>query len=367
MIHLKGKEGKKKRFTTQLINWYHQHKRILPWRNTNDPYKIWLSEIILQQTRVAQGLPYYQRFVTQYPTIHALAQATEEQVLRLWQGLGYYTRARNLHTCARTIVAQFEGIFPNNYQILLSLKGIGPYTAAAIASIAFKEPSAVVDGNVYRVLARVFGISSDIASTKGKKDFYTLASSLVPHGEPDIYSQAIMEFGALQCTPQPSCATCMLQQDCNAFVTKRQSLLPVNNRKIKLKKRFFNYIVLQYGNTIYMRRREKKDIWKGLYDFYLVETDKVVKVKQLNDDLVIKLTTHQLPIAHGVQQYHHTLTHQKLLVNFTIVQVNSHFLNNAQPLLDQYKLYPFTLTATQELPKPILTHNFLKWFSEEYV
>ena len=296
-----------------------------------------------------------------------MAQATEEEVLRLWQGLGYYTRARNLHTCSRIIVEEFKGLFPNNYKTLLSLKGIGPYTAAAIASIAFKEPTAVVDGNVYRVLARVFGIESDITFTQGKKDFYTLATSLIAQDQPDIYNQAIMEFGALQCTPKPLCATCMLQQDCNAFATKRQNLLPIKNRKIKLKKRFFNYIVLQYGNTIYMQRREKKDIWRGLYDFYLIETDKIVKVNQLKDDLVIQLITHQLPIVQGVQQYHHTLTHQKLLVNFTIVQINSHFLNKVQPLLNQYKLYPFTFTATQELPKPILTHNFLKWFNEEYV
>ncbi|MFP4091343.1 MAG: A/G-specific adenine glycosylase, partial [Cyclobacteriaceae bacterium] len=205
-------------FAERIIGWYHHHKRDLPWRHSRDPYIIWLSEIILQQTRVVQGLPYFMRFAEAFPTVYDLASASQQEVLRLWQGLGYYSRARNMHACARLIVEQHNGVFPLHYQELLQLKGVGPYTAAAIASFAYNETVAVLDGNVFRVLARVFGVEDDISSGQGQKRFQALAAQLVPEGKAGEYNQAIMEFGALQCTPQsPACLLCPLSEICYAF------------------------------------------------------------------------------------------------------------------------------------------------------
>jgi A/G-specific adenine glycosylase len=348
-------------FGTLLARWYQVHKRDLPWRKTSDPYKIWLSEIILQQTRIAQGLPYYERFIEKYPTIQDLAHASEEEVLRLWQGLGYYTRARNLHACARTVTEELDGKFPATYNTLLQLKGVGKYTAGAIASIAFKEVVAVVDGNVYRVLARVFGVAEEISSTQGVKAFDALAKSLVPQQESGMYSQAIMEFGAMHCTPaNPKCASCIFQDHCVAFRTKRQGALPVKSKKIRVKKRFLNYLVLAYAGKIYMKRREKGDIWKGLYDFYLVESNEPRGLNQLEDALAALLQRHKLLPTGKSAMHKHLLTHQQLHVHFFHVQVTAQFIQEAVPLLEQAGISAFTIKRTMELPKPILVANFLR-------
>lgn len=262
-------------FAPILEQWYEHHKRNLPWRHTRDPYRIWLSEIILQQTRVAQGLPYYERFVAAYPTVTDMAQAEERDLLRLWQGLGYYSRARNLHQTARLVSTELKGNFPNSYHNLLKLKGIGVYTAAAIASFAFGERVPVVDGNVYRVLARFFGIAEDITTTSAKKTFADLAFRLIQKaGDPATYNQSIMEFGAIQCTPvSPECMLCPLQQACIAYQTGRQQSLPVKAKKAAVRERFFHYFVFRHRGRIALRERTARDIWQHLYDFALLETD----------------------------------------------------------------------------------------------
>ena len=346
-------------FATWLLNWYQANKRELPWRKTKDPYKIWLSEIILQQTRVAQGLPYYQRFIEQYPRIQDLAAAKEEEVLRLWQGLGYYTRARNLHACARLVVSKLNGSFPKTYQELLQLIGIGQYTAAAIASIAFKEPVPVVDGNVYRVLARVFGVEADISSTHGKKIFYALAQSLIDPHCADDYNQAIMEFGAIQCTPKPLCGTCIFQKHCIAFQTNKQQYLPVKKSSVKIKQRFFHYFVMQLDNKLYMRLRKDADIWQGLYDFYLVEDTQLRGIEELEDELVSLISHHKLVVTKNDKIYKHLLTHRQLYVHFFHVQATQQFIVEAKQLLEQSHNKAFMLEATNNLPKPTLISNFL--------
>lgn len=267
-------------FAPTLERWYERHKRDLPWRHTRDPYRIWLSEIILQQTRVAQGLPYYQRFVDAYPTVGEMARANEREVLRLWQGLGYYSRARNLHQTAKLVTDSLNGQFPASYRELLTLKGIGAYTAAAVASFAFGERVPVVDGNVYRVLARVFGIAQDITTTSAKKTFAGLADTLMVHAsDPATYNQSIMEFGAIQCTPvSPDCLLCPVQAQCVAFQTGRQHQLPVKARKAAVRERYYNYLVFRQHDAhnnpaLALRERTAKDIWQNLYDFYLIETD----------------------------------------------------------------------------------------------
>jgi A/G-specific adenine glycosylase len=348
-------------FAIRLIGWYQQHHRTLPWRETKDPYKIWLSEIILQQTRVAQGLPYYQRFVESYPTVYDLAAANEIAVLRMWQGLGYYTRARNLHACARTIVEQFQGKFPDNYKALLSLPGVGIYTAAAIASIAFKESVPVVDGNVYRVLARVFGIETAITSTKGKHIFNQLAQKLIPKIAPDIYNQAIMEFGAMQCTPlKPLCTTCIFKMDCIAFRTNKQNQLPTKEPKAKTKQRFFHYLCIQSEDQLLMKKRKLGDIWTGLYDFYLVEENEHRGFEQLDDELVQLIKKHQLYIKKIPTVYKHILTHRVLYVLFFKIIGTKEFMTDAKILLKDNSVDMFSIDVIKSLPKPKLICNFLE-------
>ena len=348
-------------FRRLLLSWYKSHQRCLPWRITKDPYKIWLSEIILQQTRVVQGLPYYERFIAQYPSVTALASATEQEILRLWQGLGYYSRARNLHHCAQTIVEQYSGVFPTNYRELLMLKGIGPYTAAAIAAVAFKEVVAAVDGNVYRVLARIFGLTYDIGTPQGRKQMHQLATLLVDPIQPDIYSQAIMDFGALQCRPAtPFCTTCVFKNYCIAFYTDRQKVLPVKTNRLNKRARYFDYFILQYKDVIYMKKRVKSDIWKGMYDFYLLENKQRLVVDQMEDPLSILAKRHHLPIITFEKEACHLLTHQKLLVKFHKIEVTSAFLQEAKYLFDQFSLISFNRAEIEALPKPILIQNFLK-------
>src|SRR5262245_7782259 len=253
-------------FTKKLLTWNKSsNKRQMPWKGEKDPYKIWLSEIILQQTRVEQGLEYYKKFIAKFPTVHDLAKAPEQQVFKLWEGLGYYTRCKNLVATAKVISKEKGGKFPNTYEDIKSLKGIGPYTAAAIASFAFNLPYAVVDGNVFRVLARVFGISKATDSTKGKSFFNELATELLDTKQPGLYNQAIMDFGATVCKPAlPLCTKCVMKNNCYAFLNDRVNELPVKEKKINIKKRWFYYLVMEYKNEIVVRQRTGKDIWQQL-------------------------------------------------------------------------------------------------------
>lgn len=257
-------------FTTIILDWFRENGRQLPWRETRDPYAIWLSEVILQQTRIEQGRPYWERFMRHWPTVEALAAASEDEVLREWQGLGYYSRARHLHAAAKQIVAR--GGFPTTIEDIKALKGVGDYTAAAIGSIAFDLPVAVVDGNVYRVLARHFGISTPINTTEGKKEFATLAQSLLPVAEASSYNQAMMDFGALQCTPSsPLCSSCPLQETCSALHENRVGELPVKQKTLKIKERRFTYVYIRYAGETAIHRRPAGDIWQGLYEPFNTE------------------------------------------------------------------------------------------------
>ncbi|WP_232066251.1 A/G-specific adenine glycosylase [Hymenobacter lutimineralis] len=339
--------------------WYPRHRRDLPWRHTRDPYAIWLSEVILQQTRVKQGLPYFLDFMASYPTVQALAAAPEDEVLRHWQGLGYYSRARNMHHTAQQIVREYGGEFPGTYDGLLKLRGVGQYTAAAIASFAYDEKVAVLDGNVYRVLARVFGISADIAAPASRKIFQQLADSLIPAEHPAEFNQAIMEFGALQCTPaKPDCLFCPLQSTCFAFQHGLVQELPVKSKAKASRTRYFHYLVLRYQDLVYMRKRTGKDIWQGLYDFALVETELPAIAPTTLLDAVAALGA-TLAINHAEEPsaiFRHVLSHQKLEVRF-------HSLALQAPLSDQQLrvtgLQPFTQAEVESLPKPILITNYI--------
>lgn len=346
-------------FAEQIIGWYQNHQRNLPWRTTKDPYRIWLSEIILQQTRVAQGTPYYQKFIYKYPTVYDLAAASEQEVLRLWQGLGYYSRARNLHACAKTIVNEHKGVFPDNYQLLKKLKGIGAYTAAAIASFAFNETVPVVDGNVYRVLSRVFGITEDIGSTKGQKEFRKIAEKLVPKGKANVYNQAIMEFGALQCTPQkPACLLCPVHTQCYAFQHGQQHLLPVKKKTITIKKRYFHYLVIKHNHKLMMQQRSVQDIWGGLYEFYLIEhPEKLQPVASLDDPLFNTLIQKKVPVTEIPGIYEHRLTHQRLSVKFFEADISDKIFMDS--LLQRFNFAAFSIGEIKDLPKPILINKFL--------
>lgn len=341
-------------FHEKLVEWYEAHRRDLPWRNTDDPYKIWLSEIILQQTRVNQGLPYYLRFVSRYPDVSSLAAAKEDDVLRLWQGLGYYSRARNMLKCARQVVTAYEGRFPTTYSELLTLPGIGAYTAAAIASFSSGENVAVVDGNVFRVLARIFGESIAINSPEGKKIFQSLADQLMPETNCGSHNQAMMEFGALWCTPrQPKCPTCVFLDDCFAAKNALQSELPVKAKPTKPRKRYFNYFVLKKGNALLMKRRDAKDIWQGLYDFYLVETNRHTRPQTLIDaDQFLRQLKYVTVTASG--NYRHSLSHQTIISKFILLEQREQSLVAEEPM----KYYP--IRKIHELPKPVLISRFLE-------
>ncbi len=313
----------------------------MPWRGTTNPYKVWLSEIILQQTRVVQGLPYYQRFISNYPTITDLANAPEEEVLKLWQGLGYYSRAKNLHHTAQYIATELGGIFPKTYKELVKLKGIGDYTASAIASFCYNEPCPVVDGNVYRVLSRVFGIATPINSTQGAKEFKALAHECLDKANAGVYNQAIMEFGALQCTPQsPNCANCVLRDHCWAFHHNKVNELPVKLKKITIKKRYFNYLVWlnPYGQTL-LQKREGKDIWHGLYEFPLLETHTPATA----DTIAAAHPTATVSLYNETPVIH-KLTHQHIYTSFWIITTPEP-LDNSIPITDIHRYPVSALTA----------------------
>jgi A/G-specific adenine glycosylase len=321
-----------------IIEWYKANKRDLPWRRTQNPYFIWLSEVILQQTRVIQGMSYYEKFVGKYPTIQDLAEASEQDVLTTWQGLGYYSRARNLHATAKIITHEFSGIFPNSYEKILQLKGIGDYTASAIASFAFDKPHAVVDGNVFRVLSRIFNIETPIDSTEGKKQFAYLANELLPKNQPAIFNQAIMEFGALQCIPgKPNCQICPLLIFCEAHKNSKTSLLPIKKSKIKIRNRYFLYHVNldNEKETIFLRKKTENDIWKNMFEFPKIEFDSQDKMNEFcssNKDSIDKIFS----------VYKHVLSHQHLHAQFVLSSNKEHFTcdNTLEIPLNELMNYP---------------------------
>ena len=345
------------KFSKTLIKWYLQNKRDLPWRNDTNPYTIWLSEIMLQQTRVTQGLPYFLRFTESFPTVFDLANADEEQVLKLWQGLGYYSRARNLHKTAKQIAFEFNGKFPKTYKELLHLKGIGEYTAAAIASFAYNESVPVVDGNVFRVLSRYFDVETDIASAGAKKEFTKLANELLPIGEANLFNQAIMEFGALHCVPKkPNCGNCVFNDSCLALQKEKVSQLPIKSKKTKVTKRYFNYLVFsdESNNTI-ISKRTQKGIWHNLYEFPLLETQTVeseVAILELikkQDFVTSKITEIQL---YNSEPIIHKLSHQHLSIKFWKIIAEGKLFNGID------------CKSASEFPFPIVIYNFIEkeWF-----
>ena len=347
-----------KRFVEQLLAWYAQRRRSLPWRVGRNAYRVWLSEVILQQTRVAQGLPYYERFVAAYPTVAELAAAPQQQVLRLWQGLGYYTRARKLHECAAYVARELGGIFPKRYAQLCKLPGVGPYTAAAIASIVHDEAVPVVDGNVYRVLARLFGLQDDISTSAGQQRFRTLAAALLPAQGAGRYNEALMEFGALQCTPKrPACGSCPFVRHCVAHHQGKVAALPVKGRRVRLRKRYFHYLVLQGGDGLYLRQRQGSDIWQGLYEFYLVESALgALPFEALQDELAVALHGYGVVPQQLQPRSPHQLTHQRIYTTFFSVQLPAALEASGQ--LQAYGLAPYRKAQWEALPKPVLVARY---------
>ena len=312
-----------------LINWYEENHRDLPWRNNPTPYEVWLSEVILQQTRVNQGMDYYLRFTKKWPTVLALAQASEEKVLKMWQGLGYYSRARNLYHCANQVVKQYKGEFPADFEKLKHLKGIGDYTAAAIASIAFNLPYAVVDGNVYRVLARLFDINTPINNNEGQKLFTQLADELLNKNQPGLHNQAVMEFGALHCTPKnPNCLLCPLQAQCLAFAHQTVMLRPVKLAKTKITTRYFNYLILRINNSLYLHKRNDNDIWKNLYDFPCIESQTPMSVEEViaSEAFLQLIENKPFTIIKSSPVFTHKLTHRTLLAQFIEIKLEQELL-----------------------------------------
>ncbi len=341
---------KKIYFRRHLLLWYKKNKRPHPWKNTNDPYKIWLSEIILQQTRVQQGTPYYLKLIKLFPTVFDLANSKEDKLLKAWEGLGYYSRARNLHHTAKYIVNELSGKFPENFNDLLKLKGVGSYTAAAVASFAFNEVVAVVDGNVLRVLSRYFGATTPVDTTEGKKKFFSLANELIDRKDPGGFNQAIMDFGAMVCKPvAPDCDNCPLNKKCFALKKNKIALLPVKEKKLKMKERFFHFIVVQNTNGFYIEKRNKKDIWKGLYQFPLIERQNFLSLKQLQStsewrqlfgkNFFIKNNSGRSSI--NPEEKIQLLSHQKIHAKF--FEVEGEILNDDFNISDKKNLahYPF--------------------------
>lgn len=339
-------------FSKTLIDWYLENKRQLPWRETTDPYEIWLSEIILQQTRVAQGKPYYFKFIEAFPDVFKLANATEEEVLKLWQGLGYYSRARNLLFTAKYIAFERNGVFPNSYKELIKLKGIGDYTASAIASFSFNEPAAAVDGNVYPVLSRIFGIQTPINSSEGAKEFKQLAQKLIDPEDPGTFNQAIIEFGSEQCKPrQPLCFSCPFSSECVAFQQNKISELPVKLKKLSIQKRHFNYLVfISKENKTMLSKRNGKGIWQGLYEFPLVETFSEAEKENLlreEEFQTYSPAKHPKMVLFNEKPIVHKLTHQHIHTKFWIL--------NCETLPQE----GIPVKELQEFPVPALISKFI--------
>ena len=340
-----------------LLDWYAVNKRELPWRKTNNPYLIWISEIILQQTRVAQGLSYFLRFVERFPQVKDLAEADEDEVLKYWQGLGYYSRARNLHAAAKMVMSDFGGVFPTNYRDVLSLKGVGEYTAAAIVSFAWNQPYPVVDGNVFRVLARLFAMDVPIDTTKGKKLFTELAGAIMDRQHAGLHNQAIMELGALQCVPQnPDCESCPLLTKCQAYSMGKVSDLPIKQNKTKTRNRYFHYFFVRYKDTTWLNRREGKDIWAGLYEFPLIETESPMdfaEVSKTSDFQSLFAEAGQLQVKVGLLNQKHVLSHQILYASFYEVTIEK-----KTKALEKYLSIPYDLLERYAVPR--LIHIYLE-------
>ncbi len=347
-------------FTKKLMKWNREsNSRPMPWKGEKDPYKIWLSEIILQQTRVEQGLAYYERFVTAFPTIKDLAKAPEQQVFKLWEGLGYYTRCKNLIATAKYITRELDGRFPHTYEAILALKGVGPYTAAAIASFAYQLPHAVLDGNVFRVLSRYFGISTPVDSTGGKQLYSTMANELLDTRQAGLYNQAIMDFGATVCTPrQPLCPQCVQRQDCQAWQHKWVDQLPVKEKQLKKRTRWLYYFIVRIGNDTLVRKRGPKDIWENLYEFVLYENEGLF----MPDESVFRAVFQQLAGSNmpvtitGISpEFRQQLSHQTIAGRFIELQLSA-----LPPSLNAYERvkwteldhYPFPRFITSYLQKP---------------
>ena len=346
----------RKTFTQKLFRWYSLYKRNLPWIGSNDPYKVWLSEVILQQTRVEQGLSYYQKFVKKYPDIQQLANAPHDEVMKMWEGLGYYSRARNMHSTAKQVVEELNSSFPDTYEGLIQLKGIGQYTAHAILSYAYKKPFAVVDGNVLRVLARYFGIREPIDTPKGKTLIQQHADSLLDKKEPDVFNQAMMDFGALICKPrQPDCENCPLQKSCAGYQQELTDILPVKSKKIKRQTRYLHFFVFRAGEKILVEQRIANDIWKNLYQFPVIETTKNVSSKSLmeSEDYQAFRIKNPLPVITS-PIFKQQLTHQQLICRLYIFDLKS---------IDKIKrsgVKQVTFTQLKQLAFPGVIRDFLK-------
>lgn len=342
-------------FASELLSWYRKNKRSLPWRGTKDPYKVWLSEIILQQTRVDQGMAYYHAFTEKYPTVQHLAKASEDQVLKTWEGLGYYSRARNLHFTARKVAKELGGRFPDNHAGLLELKGVGDYTASAISSICFGEAQPVVDGNVYRFLSRYFGIKTPIDSTKGKKEFRAVAAELITQKNPGEFNQAMMEFGARQCKPaSPNCGECVFVMSCVAHKKKLVTKLPVKAKKTIVTNKFLYYLVVRDGDKTYIRQRKGKGIWQGLYEFPLVVFDSAQSDKASQSTSMWKKELGALPmkIVDVSKEHIHILSHQKLHIRFVMAEVKGKQNLNGYKRVAIYSLdkFAFPIVLKKNIP-----------------
>ncbi len=345
----------KGKFAPFLLKWNKEkNRREMPWKGEKDPYKIWLSEIILQQTRVEQGLSYYNIFIKTFPNVHKLANAKDEKIFKLWEGLGYYTRCRNLIATARLIAKERKGVFPDTYEEILSLKGVGPYTAAAISSFAYNLPHAVVDGNVFRVLARVFGLTTPTDSTIGKKHFNALAEELLDKKQPGLYNQAIMDFGATICKPAvPLCKKCVFKKHCVAFENDMVAELPVKEKKIKIKKRWFYYIVIEFKNEVAIVQRKGKDIWQDLHEFPLIESVKALNKSNILKQLVLKqwLIEGTYEVRDISSHFKQLLSHQLINSQFITIKLNKKIEGNWK-WISKEKLKTFAF--------PQLINQFLK-------
>lgn len=335
-------------FNSLILIWFDKNKRNLPWRTHSDPYKIWLSEIILQQTRVAQGIDYYLKFTETYSTIQDLAAASEQDILRLWQGLGYYSRARNLHATAKFIVENHRGKFPNNYKELLKLKGIGPYTAAAIASIAFQEAVSAVDGNVFRVFSRYFNIHLDISQPKTRNYFFQLGNEIIDPKKPGDFNQAVMELGATVCLPvNPKCEICPVNESCEALTQKTITQLPVKTKKTKVSQRYFHFMEISDGKNFLMTKREEKDVWKNLFTFPLIELSENESIpKMISSGINFEKTHEEI----------HILTHQKLNITFWKTKTKEEELQNHA---EKLKAEIYSLAELDQLPLPRPMEKYL--------
>ena len=335
---------KLKILTDKIILWYQENKRVLPWRNTKDPYKIWVSEIILQQTQIKTGIKYYVKFLSKYPTIQNLAKAQELELLKIWEGLGYYNRALNMMKAAKQVIMFFDGIFPTKYTDLIQLKGVGEYTASAISSICKNEKRAVLDGNVYRVLSRIYNIKTPINTTKGKMQFQKIANSLLPNENTGIYNQAIMDFGSIHCTKHnPKCIICPTQKICQGFQLNLIKNRPVKKKKITIKNRYFNYLLINNNNLFIVKQRGVNDIWKKLYELPLIESKSIIKSENLKQSKYIK--KFDLLKISKLNSIIHKLSHQKLNIQFWNIKVSKNAIFNAEKKIniEEVDKYPFPI------------------------